>query len=143
MRHNLYFCLFCVIISYEMENMMQQATVQTNSDKLIIAKALKRAGQFMGLKSSLLAEILNVSTSTLNRDFQNGIEPDTLKGKVSLMIIRMYRSLSVISGNNDSFVKHFLNTENKYFRAAPVDVIRSLEGLVQVNQYLDAMRGKT
>lgn len=121
---------------------MQHAIQQTHADKVIVATALKRAGQFMGIKTSVLAEILNVSISTLNRDFQNGIEPDTLKGKVSLMIIRMYRSLCVISGNNDRFIKHFLNTENTYFRQAPIDAIRSLEGLVEVNQYLDAMRGK-
>ena len=121
---------------------MMKANPQNSSDKQIIATALKRAIDFMGIKTAQLAKTFNVSVSTLNRDFQNGIEPESLKGQVSLLVIRMYRSLSAISGNDDEFVRHFLNTDNNYFGQKPINVIKSMEGLVSVNPYLDAMRGK-
>ena len=108
----------------------------------VVAKALLRASDFMNIKKKELAAMMKINQSTLTRALNNGIEPQSLKGEVGLMVIRVYRSLSALSGNNHDFMTHFLRTNNKYFNAKPIDVMQSMEGLVMLNNYLDGMRGK-
>lgn len=115
---------------------------QHSDDKKIISTALKNATDSLGLSQSDLASILRIDKSTLSRSLKKGIEPHSLKGQVSLLVIRMYRSLFALSGDNKRFMTHFLKTPNKAFQVKPIDLIKTLDGLVQVNQYLDAMRGK-
>ncbi len=115
---------------------------QQSDDKVIVSTALKNATDSLGLSQSDLASILMIDKSTLSRSLKNGIEPYSLKGQVSLLIIRMYRSLFALSGDNKKFMQHFLQTPNKAFGIKPLELVKTLDGLVQVNQYLDAMRGK-
>ncbi|VAW46563.1 hypothetical protein MNBD_GAMMA02-1683 [hydrothermal vent metagenome] len=117
-------------------------TQPQSTDKKIVSTALKNATESMGLSQTQVASILMVDKSTLSRSLKSGIEPLSLKGQVSLLIIRMYRSLFALSGDNKKFMNHFLQTPNKAFGAAPLELLKTLDGLVQVNQYLDAMRGK-
>ncbi len=130
-----------IIVNRLVSNRMENLKVRS-ADKDIIAYGLKEASKIMGISQVQLAAILQVDKSSLSRAFKNGIEPGSLKAQVSILIIRMYRSLFAISGDNSKFMKHFLNTQNRAFSSKPIDMIKNIEGLVQVNQYLDAMRGK-
>jgi len=113
-----------------------------SKESVIVAKSLCNAANLMSIKKKELADILKIDQSTLSRSLKSGIKPKSLKGEVSLMIIRVYRSLAVLSGNNMEFINHFLRTPNKYFKAKPIDLMRSIEGIVKLNAYLDLMKGK-
>jgi len=43
---------------------------------------------------------------------------------------------------DQAFMQHWLRSDNKALSAKPVALLHSVLGLVQVNLYLDAMRGK-
>jgi len=59
-----------------------------------------------------------------------------------LQFVRVYRSLFAIAGGDKGFMQHWLSTENKALSGKPIELMFSILGLIQVNEYLDAMRGK-
>ncbi len=112
------------------------------NDNQLVANSLAQAAKFMEITNIELAKMMGISASAFSRAIQKGFSPQSLKGQVALMIIRVYRSLSALSGQNHGFMTHFLRTKNTYFNQAPLETMDTLEGLVMVNHYLDAMRGK-
>lgn len=73
---------------------------------------------------------------------RDGIDPASKSGELALLFIRLYRSVFALTGGEPAAMKHWINTENRYFDEVPRQLVRSAEGLVRVNHYLDAMRGK-
>ena len=61
---------------------------------------------------------------------------------IAILLIRIYRSLSAMVGNNHEKAKLWLKSQNKYFRNKPLEEMKTIPGLVKVLNYLDAMRGK-
>ena len=107
--------------------------------KALLSKALLNAGKAFGFNQTELAEIVGRNRTGLVRD---GIDPASKSGELALLFIRLYRSVFALTGGEPSAMKHWINTENRYFEAVPRQLIKSAEGLVRVNHYLDAMRGK-
>lgn len=58
-----------------------------------------------------------------------------------LAFLRMYRSLDTLLGDAES-CRRWLHAENRHLGQIPARLIASVEGLVHVTQYLDALRGK-
>lgn len=111
----------------------------TKSDKKLISEALNKSIQIMGISKSDFAEILMIDPEQLNDFIKSSFESNSQKVQISLQIIKIYRSLFALAGNNKKFMTHFLYTDNHYFSARPIDVMKSLPGLVKVEQFLNAM----
>lgn len=58
----------------------------------------------------------------------------------SLLFFRIFRSLDSIVGNTED-ARIWLRGNNRAFGCAPIERIKSIEGLVKVVNYLDASRG--
>jgi hypothetical protein len=54
----------------------------------------------------------------------------------------VYRSLDALVGGDDAKAHDWLHSQNDHLRGVPADRMRTVEGLVDVVQYLDAMRGR-
>ena len=106
----------------------------------VLATAFLNAGKELGLSQSVLAEIINRDRSSISR---SGINPNTNSGELALMLIRIYRSLFVLMGGESVQMKHWMQTPNIHTGGVPADqVCHSIQGLVKIVEYLDAMRGK-
>ena len=116
---------------------------EKQTDDVILATALKRASSLMGISNSSLAKILKIDTNTLSRIFENGINPDSQRGHASTLIVRIYKSLSQLSGNDNNYIQHFLFSENRYFRNKPINVMETIDGLILINKYLDTMTSQS
>lgn len=116
-----------------------QASKQQTDDKALLSKALLNAGKSFGFNQTELADIVGRNRTGLVRD---GIDPTSKSGELALLFIRLYRSVFALTGGESTAMKHWMNTENRYFEEVPRQLIKSAEGLVRVNHYLDAMRGK-
>jgi hypothetical protein len=57
------------------------------------------------------------------------------------LFLRVFRGLDALLGDAESCRK-WLTAENIHLGGVPAELIRDVEGLVHVIQYLDAMRGK-
>ena len=116
-----------------------QPALKTQIDQAdVLAKAAGRAARALGLNRQELGKVLGRDRSTISR----GIEPATKPGELALLLVRCYRGLAVLVGQDDKAIKHWFNTPNHHTGGVPREQVQTVQGLVQVTEYLDAMRGK-
>lgn len=108
-----------------------------------LTKALLAAAERLGLRSRELGEIIGSSEASVSR-LRSGrqIEPDSKEGELALLLLRMFRSLDALVGGDDQKARAWLHAHNLHLDAVPVTRLRRVEGLVDVVQYLDALRGR-
>ena len=110
----------------------------------VVTKALLRAAESLGLASSDLAAIVGTSESTLSRirNRKRGPIPlDTKEGELALLFLRVFRSLDALVGGNELHARAWLRAGNHHVGGPPLERMKTIEGLVDVAEYLDAMRG--
>ena len=109
----------------------------------VLAKALLNAAARLGLRQRQLAEVIGTSEASVSRlQYGRGIEPASKGGELALLFLRLYRSLDALVGGDDDKARAWLQAPNTHLGGAPIERIRTVEGLVDVVQYLDAMRGR-
>lgn len=108
----------------------------------VLIKAFNNSCAALGLSREQASEVLGVDRATLVRNKDKGFDPESKAGELCLQLIRIYRSLYAIAGGDDAFMNHWLQTYNRALSSKPIELLSSVTGLVQVNMYLDAMRGK-
>lgn len=108
------------------------------SDGELVLQAVFRAADELELSRTALARVLGKDRSTLNR--AKGINPASKTGELALLFIRLYRSLSVLVGNDRLQLRHWFHTANRHTGGVPAEQVQRTEGLVEIVQYLDAMR---
>ncbi|MCB0341453.1 MAG: DUF2384 domain-containing protein [Pseudobdellovibrionaceae bacterium] len=117
-----------------------------NNDKkkLVLRKATLRAADYLGLNNQQLSEILKVSAATISRIRNGGdyyFNLDSNEADKSLLLIRIYQSLYALIGEDKEQIRKWLNNENIYLNCSPIDAMKKTTGVVNVTEYLDAMRG--
>jgi len=115
-----------------------------HQEEMVLTKAICSLLKFYSLSGKDLSKIIGISESSASRISQGIklISPHTKEGEMALLLLRIYRSLNAIVGNNHEKAKLWLNSQNKYFRNKPIEEIKTIPGLIGVLNYLDAMRGK-
>ena len=108
----------------------------------VVIKAFHRAYKELGVSRDDASRIVGVESATLNRNKDKGFDPTSKTGELCLQFVRVYRSLFAIAGGDHGFMKHWLRTYNKALSQSPLELMFTIRGLIQVNEYLDAMRGK-
>ena len=109
----------------------------------VLAKAVLSAAGRLGLRNRQLAAVIGSSEASVSRlQHGRGLDPNTKEGELALLFLRLYRSLDALVGGDDDKARRWLSSENTHLGGVPVDRIHSVEGLVDVVQYLDAMRGR-
>lgn len=125
-----------------MPRIVRSAEPGSSSRGAVLTKATRRAAEFLGLTDAALAEVLGVSASTVSRlSDARPIDPKSREGECALLLIRIFRGLDALLGDLESCRKWF-RAKNQHLGGVPADLVRTVEGLVRVTQYLDAMRGK-
>lgn len=109
----------------------------------MLTKAVLAAAARLGLRSRRLAEIIGTSEASVSR-LRSGrtLDPAQKEGELALLLLRLYRSLDALVGGDDDKAKAWLHADNDHLGGVPAERIRTVEGLVDVIQYLDAMRGR-
>jgi hypothetical protein len=120
------------------------ATVSGHADPAaILAKAVLSAAARLGIRSRQLAVVLGSSEASVSRlQHGRGVDPDSKEGEIALLFLRLYRSLDALVGGDDAKAQAWLTAANDHLAGVPAERIRTVEGLVDVVQYLDAMRGR-
>jgi hypothetical protein len=97
----------------------------------------------LGLRSRALGEIIGASEASISRlRGGRGLDPARKEGELALLFLRLFRSLDALVGGDDDRAREWLHSQNHHVGGIPADRIRSVEGLIDVVQYLDAMRGR-
>lgn len=109
----------------------------------VLAKATLAAARRLDLKNRQLAEIIGTSEAFVSRlKSGRGLDPQRTEGELALLFLRLYRSLDALVGGDDAKARAWLHAPNDHVRGIPAERIRTVEGLVDVVQYLDAIRGR-
>jgi hypothetical protein len=109
----------------------------------VLGAALLAAAERLGLRGRELAAVIGTSEATISRlRFSRRLDPKCKEGELALLFLRAYRSLDALVGGDDAKARLWLRAENDHIAGVPAERIRTVEGLVDVVQYLDAMRGR-
>jgi len=110
--------------------------------RAVLTQALLRAAELLGLSSAALARVLGVSEASVSRLVSGvrKIEPASKEGELALLLVRVYRSLDTLVGNDAAQRKAWLESPNRALNGRPRELIERADGLVAVLAYLDAMR---
>jgi hypothetical protein len=117
---------------------------QSTRDGIIVSNAVINAADFLGLKGADTANLLAISQSTYTR-MKSGkfvLDENSKSFELATMFIRMYRSLYSFGAGDQDFCKRWLLAENRALAGQPVELIKKIEGFVDVIRYLDTARAK-
>ena len=110
----------------------------------VLATAVLRAAGELDLSQRKLSAVLGISEASVSRLTRGRtIEPASKEGELALLLVRVFRSLDALLGGDAAKCKAWLHAENRDLCGVPADRIRTVEGLLHVAEYLDAMRGKS
>ena len=120
----------------------RQARKRPAGQAAVVTKGVMRAAARLGLSNRLLAVILGLSEATVSRmgsgTYQ--LEADSKPFELAVLFLRLFRSLDAIVSGDVEVARSWLRNDNAALRAAPIALIESVSGLVNVVAYLDARR---
>ena len=123
--------------------MKAEVAVSPGDKAAVLTKAVLRTAEILQIPQKELAEILGVSPPTITRLM--GGEKKLLQGRseyqLGALFVRVFRSLDTLVGGNAEQAKLWLRSPNSHLNGVPIDLVKTVRGLVNVADYLDAMRG--
>lgn len=109
----------------------------------VLTKAVIRTAEILQIQHKELAEILGVSPPTITRLI--GGDKQLLQGRseyqLGALFVRVFRSLDTLVGGNAEQARQWLRAQNDHLNGVPIELAKTVRGLVNVADYLDAMRG--
>jgi hypothetical protein len=109
----------------------------------VLARAVLSAADRLGVRNKYLAAVLGSSEASISRlQHARSLKVESKEGELALLFLRVYRSLDALVGGDDAKARLWLHADNDHLRGVPAERMRTVEGLVDVVQYLDAMRGR-
>ena len=110
---------------------------------MVLSKAVLSAAARLALRQKALAGVLGASEASISRlQRGRGIDPASKEGELALLFLRIYRSLDAVVGGDDARARAWLHADNTHLGGVPAVRITNVQGLVDVAQYLDAVRGR-
>ncbi|ALA20116.1 MULTISPECIES: antitoxin Xre/MbcA/ParS toxin-binding domain-containing protein [Chelatococcus] len=108
----------------------------------VLTKALLRAADRLDITARALAGIVGLSEATVSRMKRGDyvLETGTKSFELSVLFVRLFRSLDAIVGGDETVARAWLRNPNTLLGARPLDRIGTVAGLVDVIAYLDARR---
>jgi len=124
--------------------MISVRTAAQPEKSAVLSKAFLRASERLGLTQKDQAQILGLSAASLSRlaRGERSIDVDGKEGELALLFVRLYRSVDALTGGDEAKSREWLRAGNHHLGGTPSELIRSVQGLVHVIEYLDAMRGR-
>jgi hypothetical protein len=118
------------------------AVARPADEAAVVSKAALRAAARLGLSHRALAGILGVSEATVSRMGAGTylLRPGDKPFDLAVLFLRLFRALDAIVGGDAATARAWLHNENTALGAAPVTLMASVPGLVNVVGYLDARR---
>ncbi len=109
----------------------------------VLTKALGKATEYWALNNKQIAEIVGLSEASVSR-LKHGryaLEHNSKPWQLCVLFLRAFRGLDAYMGGNVENEKRWLNANNTALGGVPIELMRNVEGLANVVQYLDTMRG--
>jgi hypothetical protein len=118
------------------------AGTDTVTAEKVLSKATLRAADHLGLTNAALAQIIGLSEASVSR-MRNGqyvLRRERKEFELAQVFVRAFRSLDAITGGDDGSSRSWLAAENQALRARPIDLMKTVRGLVATADYVDSRR---
>lgn len=115
-----------------------------DQENVILTKALKKAAEYWGMSNKQLGEVIGLSEATISR-LKNGqyiLDHNSKQWELAVVFLRIFRGLDAYMGGNIQNECSWLKSHNLALGGMPLDLMRNVEGLTSVVQYIDYMRGQ-
>ncbi len=124
--------------------MIFASAVAKPEESAIVSKAFLRAAKRLGLTKKEQAQILGLSAASLSRlsRGERAVDLSGKEGELALLLVRLYRSLDALTGGDEEKNRAWFQADNHHLGGKPSELIHSIQGLVHVVEYLDAVRGR-
>src|SRR5215472_4448192 len=124
---------------------MQHATpfAAESSASVVVTRAVLRVAAALHVSQKELSSILGLSEATVSRltSGKATLDVERKEGELALLFVRVYRSLDALVGGEEK-ARAWFQAPNTHLGGVPAERVRTVEGLVHVSEYLDAMRGQ-
>lgn len=109
----------------------------------VLRKAIVNVAINLDLSQKELSEIIGSSKAETSRLFHKTtfISPTSKEGECALLLIRLYRSLDALLGEDEKQSQEWFKSNNHHLGGKPLEMSKKIEGLAKIVTYLDAMRG--
>jgi transcriptional regulator with XRE-family HTH domain len=120
----------------------RESASSASADAVVTKAALRVAGA-LDVSQKELSRILGLSEATVSRltSGKAALDVTRKEGELALLFVRLYRSLDALVGD-ESKARAWFHAHNAHLGGIPKERVRTVEGLVHVAEYLDAMRGQ-
>jgi hypothetical protein len=123
--------------------MIRREGVPEPAAAAVLTKAVLRAAARLEVRPRQLAGVLGTSEASVSRlQRTRAIAPESKEGELALLFLRLYRSLDALVGGDEAQAAAWLWSENAHVGGVPGERMATVEGLVDVVRYLDAVRGR-
>ena len=108
----------------------------------VVTTGVMRAAARLDLSNRVVATVLGVSEATVSRMGAGAyqLDPGSKPFELAVLLLRLFRSLDAIVSGDVAVARAWLRNPNTALGAAPVALIESVMGLVNVVAYLDHRR---
>lgn len=108
----------------------------------VLTKATLRAAALLGLNNATVARVVGLSESQVSRmaKGEKAFEVGTKAAELATLLVRVYRSLDALVGNEEAQRRAWMTSFNRAFNESPKEAIQRVDGLVRVVSYLDGAR---
>lgn len=117
------------------------AAASAVNGSLVLRKSLQRAGEELGLTAQETAQAIGKSRTFFEQARAHS-RIDLHTQRMIALVLRLHRSLSALVGDDTALMRHWINTANRHTGGVPREQLQDPEQLVELVQYLDAMRGR-
>lgn len=122
---------------------MTAATQPSLHADQVLAKAVLRAAQQLGLSQAELGAVLGLHRTGISRLKHSGsLAPDSKQGELALLLIGLARALYALAGGEELWIRHFMHSPNQVTGGIPVEQVQRIQGLITVLHFVDGIRGK-
>ncbi len=120
----------------------RRAAPRPDAEAAVVTKAVLRAAGRLELSNRAMSVVLGLSEATVSRMGAGGyqLDPGGKPFELAVLFLRLFRSLDAIAGGDVTVARAWLRNPNTALGAAPIALIESVAGLVNVVAYLDHRR---
>lgn len=114
----------------------------TSDKERVLTSSLIRSADWLEVNSTILSQIIGVSNATMSR-MKKGeyiVDINSKQYELGAMLIRVYRSLFAIVGGDRITATKWLLNYNTALEGVPLELMKTIRGLNETINYLDARR---
>ena len=109
----------------------------------VLAEAILNTADLLGLSQTQLATVMGLDLASINTlEFSAVLEPTSAHSEAGLLLIRLYQSLSALTGDDSEWIDYFMNAFNTATDGIPIQQIQTREGLEKVLMVVEALNNR-